>query len=74
MARTTRSANAHRSQPSRAPERKRERRVVRRFLRVATLLNAVDRTSPEYGALSAELLHVNSALAALPGYSVEEND
>ncbi len=77
MPRTTRNAtarNARRVQPSRTPEAKRERRIIRRFLRVATILNAIDTTAPEYGELSVELMAANTALATIPGYSVEEND
>jgi len=67
MSRATRPANARRSQPSRAPERKRERRVIRRFLRVAAWLAFAETfaQSPEESSMLEASMELDAAEAAL---------
>jgi hypothetical protein len=75
MSRATTSATPRSMQPSRDPARKRERRIIRRFLKAATFLNAAKDLAPdEVGNWSVELDAANVALASLTGYAVEEND
>lgn len=70
----SRTRTAPRRSPSRAPEAKRARRIVRDYLRLATFLNTPGIDADDRAAFSVAFDRVNAALATLPAFSVEAND